>query len=460
MAETQARVVQMEYQNPGASNPLILPILVLPNTPDDEIRRNIRTNSERDLEWVKKHDAHDGAAILVGGGASIDEEIHKIRYRKSQGATVFAMNGASKWCNDNGIEVDYQFILDAKEETKSLVDQKAKNHIFGSQVNPKTMGSVPSPIVWHCHTGNDIEQDFPQERIDRGGYALLSGGSAVGNSSMTVVYALGFRDFHVFGFDSCHKDGKSHAYEQPMNRFMPTVDITWGGENYITSVAMKAQAEDFQITSQALKRLGCNFTLYGDGLLQAMYNTPAKNLSEKEKYQRMWQYPSYRTVCPGEHVVDKFIEQAKPCGIIIDYGCGTGRTSVALANKGYDVMLLDFTDNSRDQEACMLPFIQWDLTRTIPAKADYGICTDVMEHIPTEDVIKVINNIMESGKNVFFQISTIDDVMGAAIGEPLHLTVKPHKWWRQLFSEYNIEFELDQDIASLFYITQQEHSHE
>jgi len=218
---------------------------------------------------------------------------------------------------------------------------------------------------------------------------------------------------------------------------------------------MKAQAEDFQITSQALKQLGCKFTIYGDGLLQTMYNTPVKNLSEQEKYQLMWQYPNYRTVCPGEYVVDKFIEHAKPDGIIIDYGCGTGRTSLSLFKKGYDVMLLDFTDNSRDQEACMLPFIQWDLTRHIPAKADYGICTDVMEHIPTDDVVMVIENIMTSSKNVFFQISTIDDIGGEVIGTPLHLTVKPHSWWKALFESkgYKIQWQEEQDIAALFYIT-------
>jgi len=446
----QAKVMQMEYQNQMAGKPLILPIVVLPNTPDDEIRRNIKINSARDLEWMARHEPHDGVAILVGGGSSINDHVDTIKGTKG---TVFAMNGASKWCGENGIEVDYQFILDAKEETQLLVDHNAKQHIFGSQVNPKTMESVSDPIVWHCHTGNDIEKDFPQEKVDKGGYVLLSGGSAVGNSSMTVVYALGFREFHIFGFDSCHKEAKSHAYEQPMNRFIPTVQVKWAGKTYTSSVAMKAHAEDFQVTSQALKRLGCKFTLYGDGLLQQMYRMPPS--SEKEKYQLMWQYPSYRTVCPGEHVVDAFLDIADPDGIIIDYGCGTGRTSLALSNRGHDVMLLDFTDNSRDPEACDLPFVQWDLTNPIPMKADYGICTDVMEHIPPEDVLTVINNIMESAHKVFFQISTIDDSMGELIEQPLHLTVKPHSWWENLFCAlgYKVDWEAELDNSALFYVS-------
>ena len=446
----QAKVMQMEYQNQLADKPFVLPIVVLPNTPDEEIRRNIKINSARDLEWITRHEPHDGVAVLVGGGSSINEHADAI---KSIQGTVFAMNGASKWCGDNGIEVDYQFILDAKEESQSLVDHNAKQHIFGSQVNPNTMESVSSPIVWHCHTGNDIEKDFPQERIDRGGYALLSGGSAVGNSSMTVVYALGFREFHVFGFDSCHKEDKSHAYEQPMNRFIPTVQVEWAGKTYTSSVAMKAHAEDFQVTSQALKQLGCKFTLYGDGLLQQMYRMPPSN--EKEKYQLMWQHPSYRTVCPGEHVVDAFLGIVDPNGIIIDYGCGTGRTSLSLSNRGHDVMLLDFTDNSRDEDARALPFVQWDLTSPIPMEAEYGICTDVMEHIPTKDVGHVIDNIMNSANKVFFQISTVDDHFGKMIGHALHNTVKPHDWWKGRFEirGLKIEWEEEQNNASLFYVS-------
>ena len=433
-----------------ANKPLLLPIVLLPNTSDDEIRRNIRDNSALPLEWLDSVAPHDGVAVMVGGGASIEDEIEAIR---SINGTVFAMNGASLWCQRNGIEVDYQCILDAKEETIELIDHDAKAHLFASQVNPKLMKSVASPIVWQCNTG-DIEKDFPQERLDRGGYALVSGGSAVGNSATTAVFALGFREFHIFGFDSCHKEGRSHAYDQPMNKHIPNVKVNWGGESYTASVAMKRHAEDFQITSQALKQLGCKFTVHGDGLLQSMYRTTAKNMSEQEKYQTMWQYDLYRRTCPGEFIVDVFLEHVKPDGIIIDYGCGTGRTSLSLFNKGHDVMLLDFTDNSRDEAVCTLPFIQWDLTSPIPAKADYGICTDVMEHIPPTDVVTVIKNIMESSGNVFFQISTVADIGGHLIEAELHLTVKPHSWWKDIFIGlgYKIKFDAEHESDSLFYV--------
>ena len=92
MVTEQARVIQVEHQNACTDKPLILPILVLPNTPDEEIRRNIKINSARDLEWIKRCDPHEGVAVLVGGGGSIDDLADKIKDIK--GATIFAMNGA------------------------------------------------------------------------------------------------------------------------------------------------------------------------------------------------------------------------------------------------------------------------------------------------------------------------------------------------------------------------------
>lgn len=454
MTVAKNEVVQMAYVNPHATMPLYVPVLVICNTPDEVLEHNIRVNSAKPLRWLSLRPEIDSNAVLVGGGPSVEGDLDKIKELYRDGATIFAMNAASQWLHEKGVPVDYQCIIDAKEETSSLVDHQAKDHLIGSQVHPKTMDSIKDPIVWHLEIGN-IEKLFPDERVTKGGYVLLGGGAAVGNSSMCAAYALGFRNLHIFGMDSCHKDNKSHVYSQPMNQFIPNVEVEWAGRKFLCSVAMKAQAERFQITSELLKQMGCTITVYGDGLLQTMYHSKLDDLTEQQKYQRMWQFDAYRDHSPGERIAKYYLESFKPEGLIIDFGCGTGRAGIEFRKHGNDVLLIDFTDNSRDHEALEIPFLQWDLTKPCPARADNGFCTDVMEHIPTDDVCKVVHNIMDSAKKVFFQISTVEDDFGDAIGHDLHLTVKPHSWWKELFINlgFNVEFELDMDIASIFYVS-------
>lgn len=453
MTAPKFEIVHKRIKNAHAENELIIPIMVLSNTPIEQLENNIRENSKLDLPWIAQKPEHDGAAVLVGGGPSAKEFIEGIIAYQEEGATIFAINGASKWLREYGVSVDYQVISDAKEETATLVDLGANAHIFASQVNQKTVAMVEKPYLWHL--GNEeIETLLPPEKVKRGGYCILGGGAATGNSALCVAYALGFRDLHCFGFDSSHRGEASHAYDQPMNRFIPTVEVEWAGKTYTSSVAMKAQAEKFQMTSQALKQAGCTITVYGDGLLQHMYTTPPENLTERDKYRLMWQFDGYREFSPGECVVDMFIEKVKPDGLVIDFGCGTGRAGLALAQKGHEVLLIDFADNCRDQEAMGLPFLEWDLSRPMPPRAKYGICTDVMEHIPSEDVLKVIQNIMEAAETVFFQISTVADVFGQVINQPLHLSVFDHIKWMTTFLEhgYDVLEDIDGGNASIFIV--------
>ena len=101
----------------------------------------------------------------------------------------------------------------------------------------------------------------------------------------------------------------------------------------------------------------------------------------------------------------------------------------------------------------IFPLIQ--LLKPVPVTAEYGYCTDVMEHIPPEHVDQVLLNILRSAQHVFFQIDCQEDVCGKLIGEQLHLSVHPYSWWLKKFTELGCYVHWSQDNIHncLFYVT-------
>lgn len=169
--------------------------------------------------------------------------------------------------------------------------------------------------------------------------------------------------------------------------------------------------------------------------------------TEKRKYEMMWEHPEYRNVSPGELSAKSFIDIAHPKqgSTVIDFGCGTGRGSLMLAIFGMDVTMLDFASNCLDDDvrdalvsqSHVMQFVEQDLAKPISVSAQYGYCTDVMEHIPPTQVDKVLRNVLTSAQHVFFQISCTDDACGALIGHPLHLSVHDYAWWLAKFREHD-----------------------
>jgi len=446
--------LQITHQNPGAENKLILPIQVICNTSDEEIFNNIRENSKRPGKWLKAEPAHDGVAVLCGSGPSLFDTLPQISAHRALGHKIFAMNGAAAFLDKHGITPDYQVLIDAREETKTLIGP-AKEYLFASQVHPACFEMVDAKL-WHLQVGN-MENEFPDYDDD---YCLIGGAASVGNTATCLAYAMGFRNLQIYGYDSSHRDGMGHAFHQKMNDGDPCCHVTFNGKDFVASLTMKLQAEKFQDTAADLKSLGVKIEVHGDGLLPEMFRNPDKikeSISEVEKYRKMWEHDSYREVSPGELCAERFVKVVNPQPLyrIVDFGCGTGRGSLALRKlTECEIVLVDFTENSRDEEAKDFLFYQCDLTLYIPVKGDYGFCTDVMEHIEPEKVDSAIHRMMESCPLVFFQISTVHDNMGALIGQPLHLTVRPADWWHQKFRElgYRVSWSEASEIAADFVV--------
>lgn len=163
---------------------------------------------------------------------------------------------------------------------------------------------------------------------------------------------------------------------------------------------------------------------------------------ETLKYGELWKMPEYRKFAPGEYLADSFMDVAKPPAgaSVIDFGCGTGRGAYKLAMFGLNVTLVDFVGNCLDEkvrEKLGDKFLKCDLERRLPIAAEYGFCTDVMEHIPPDKVDLVINNILLGARYCYFGISTKEDVCGSFLGEgvKLHLSLHDYDWWLEQFKK-------------------------
>lgn len=189
--------------------------------------------------------------------------------------------------------------------------------------------------------------------------------------------------------------------------------------------------------------------------------------NEQLKYEMMWARDNYRIVAPGEGCAQVFLEIAKPkpdCEVI-DFGAGTGRGALMLAIMGNfkKVHMLDFASNCLDEDvrnaletqSHIIDFQQHDLNKPAPVSAQYGYCTDVLEHIPPAEVDGVLLNIMRAAQHVFFQIACEDDICGAEIGEKLHLSVHPYAWWLAKLQSLEgvVHWSRDFGTHCMFYVT-------
>lgn len=446
-------VTQMVYQNPQATMPLKYGLDVLCNTDDDVILSNVLTNSRKVKTWAKSQPVNDRTLLICGSGPSIRDDVELIRQMQKDGCDVWALNNCANYLSLQDITPDVQVIMDAQECTIKAIGP-AKAHWFASQVHPKLFEVVQDAVLWQATHGDikvDEQEGFPEHDDE---YCMIGSAVSVGNTAMVLAFAQGYRNIHLFGYDSSNK-GVSHVIHQPWNDGEPMIDRTFRGKTYTSSLTMNAQTDAFPSRASVLQRYGCKLTVHGYGILPDRWNA---NLTEEEKYAVMWDRGDYGDVSPGELLAKRFIEIVKPeyGSRIADFGCGSGKGSLAINELGnFDLTLIDLVANSRVPEAERFKFILSDLYSLPEMHVDYGFCTDVMEHLPTDRVWVTLEAIRNSCSECFFQISTIQDDFGGAVGVPLHLTVKPYEWWKETLLDVGFTIFWSEEAADhvLFHVS-------
>lgn len=241
-------------------------VIALCNTPDEELFANILTNGMLDLPWLSDSPAHDEHVVIVGGGPSLAETLPEIKWRQSVGQKVVALNGSADWLKDNGVVPDWHIVLDPRKENARFVSKlAAKKYLIASQCHPVVFDALFGADVTLFHPAiPDIGSYLPSGRD----YTMIGGGISSGLTAMAVVYALGFRQIHLYGYDSSDRESEAHAYSQSeTEKEKARVEVWCGGKRFVSSITMYAQAEKFPEFAQMLANEGCVITVHGDGLL-------------------------------------------------------------------------------------------------------------------------------------------------------------------------------------------------
>jgi len=250
------------------------------NTGEEGLLSNVRAACALKLPEVAEMPEHQNRALICGGGPSLVGSLESIHEMQARGAKIFALNNVAKFLHANGIRADYQVIVDPREYNTAFVEERWTDELLAcSQVHPAVFAQAAKigyPVrLWHPAI-NDLHRAIPQEKP-----LLISVTTTVGLSVLSLVHTLGFRDFHLFGYDSSHRDDKSHAYAQEINANDELVRVCVDNHVFHASLAMASQASQFRNLCDMLAKFNTKITVHGDGLIPTLWRSWQREKRER-----------------------------------------------------------------------------------------------------------------------------------------------------------------------------------
>ncbi len=236
------------------------------NTGDSEIFANIRSSMSRGLPVLELSAPNEGKAVVVGGGPSMHGLLPMIKAMQTSGYAIFATNGAMRHLSAHGVLTDYFVMLDAREGNLKFIEHRLDvEYLIASQCPESAFDLLRDEkvTIWHPHFPG-IDDLVGHECL------LIGGGTTVGLQAMSIAYAKGFREIHLFGFDSSYIDGEGHAYAQDLNAGEQIEEVSVLGKTYHAAPWMVRQAVEFIDSATQLANDNCAVHVHGTGLLPAI----------------------------------------------------------------------------------------------------------------------------------------------------------------------------------------------
>jgi hypothetical protein len=238
-------------------------LAMIPNLPLEQIRKQAKHSATLGLPRLKSQPARtttgplsDGKVAIIGGGPSIGDPViqAELSLLRSKGFAIWALNGSYDWLLDHGLVADAHVLLDARyDNLRFLRNSKPETTYY--------LASICSGFVYD----EMITQGRKIVRFDLD--VMGDCGTTVGTHAIAVAFTEGFREIHLYGYDSSYRGEAGHAYEQALNGEERIVDAHVGDRVFRAAPWMVRQAQDFDGLAAAIVSAGGTIVVHGDGLL-------------------------------------------------------------------------------------------------------------------------------------------------------------------------------------------------
>ena len=250
------------------------------NVDDEQIKKNVAYNIKQEFLQVQPYPTNDIETMIVGGGPSLSQHIKKIKQLRANGVKLIAINGAYKWCLDNGITPSAMVMVDARKFNARFTQPVVEEckYFIASQCDPSVFKGLPKDRTYVWHTQAEEITEMLEAQFEE--CYPVPGGSTVLLRAIPLFRMLGFKRFHIFGCDSCLEEDAHHAYEQIENDDELVIPVNVSGKIFNCHPWMVSQAQEF---IDLIRMIGDEIELevYG-GLLHHILESGASYTDIKE----------------------------------------------------------------------------------------------------------------------------------------------------------------------------------
>ena len=211
----------------------------------EELCSNIRSALSRGLpELTLAPIKHDGHIVLVASGWSMPDYIDEIKAHRKAGRPIVAVKAAHDFLVENGVNPDMWVNLDPRDRTNGI--QRLNDHTVympASRCPPSTFDYLKGRkvLLWHSWAeGPEMAAIGPNK-------LAVGGGTTSGLRAVNIGYLLGFRNFTLYGYDSCNRADGVKRFTGDVTG--PAIDVFVGGptgKKFNCNMAMAQQANEFQ----------------------------------------------------------------------------------------------------------------------------------------------------------------------------------------------------------------------